>query len=71
MQAQQEDIFCLGLGHATREGDFFMLLSVGEEPHVQQINHGHHFDGASFLVSNQFSSNKKTFVLNSQPVVRL
>ena len=49
-----------------------MLLSVGKEPHVQQINHSHHFDGASFLEwATNPRSKKKIFVLNPQPIVRL
>ena len=45
-----ENIFsCLVLDHAARVSNFFTLLFIGEEPHVQQMMHGHHFDGASFL----------------------
>ena len=45
------------------------LLSVGEQPHLQQIKHGHHFDGTSFLewAINPYSK-KKIFVLKSQLV---
>ena len=43
------------------------LVSVGEQPHFQQIKHSHHFDGTSFLgwAINPYSK-KKIFVLKSQ-----
>ena len=73
MQGQQKIIFsCLVLGHVVRESDFLMSLSVDEKPHVQQINHSHHFGGASFLErATNFHSKEKIFVSISQPVVRL